>query len=113
MSVRIVYLTQKLHFIFFQESKVREITEAGENIEQCAKLGLLFDTEADYDHQKIPKLPSYLVQVFTKPVFGPKQDTFFLEVLERRGAKGFGAGNISALAQSIILYQQELEKRLF
>jgi len=95
------------------ESKVREITEAGENIEQCAKLGLLFDTEADYDHQKIPKLPSYLVQVFTKPVFGPKQDTFFLEVLERRGAKGFGAGNISALAQSIILYQQELEKRLF
>ena len=56
---------------------------------------------------------SFLVQVFTKPVFGPKQDTFFLEVLERRGAKGFGAGNISALAQSIILYQQELEKRLF
>ena len=54
-----------------------------------------------------------MVQVFTKPVFGPKQDTFFLEVLERRGAKGFGAGNISALAQSIILYQQELEKRLF
>jgi len=96
------------------ESKVKEITEAGENIEQCAKLGLLFDTEADFDHQKQQqKSPSLLVQVFTKPVFGPKQDTFFLEVLERRGAKGFGAGNINALAQSIILYQQELEKRLF
>ena len=95
---------------FIQESKVKEITEAGENIEQCAKLGLLFDTEADFTKQQ---QNSILVQVFTKPVFGPKQDTFFLEVLERRGAKGFGAGNINALAQSIILYQQELEKRLF
>lgn len=96
------------------ESKVKEIIEAGENIKQCAKLGLLFDTEADFDQQKQQQnSPSFLVQVFTKPVFGPKEDTFFLEVLERRGAKGFGAGNISALAQSIILYQQELEKRLF
>jgi len=49
------------------------------------------------------------VQVFTKPVFGSEQDTFFLEVLERRGAKGFGARNITALAQSIILYQQQLK----
>ena len=48
------------------------------------------------------------MQIFTKPVFG--QDTFFLEVLERRGAKGFGAGNITALAQSIILYQKELQQ---
>ena len=102
------------HLVLFQESKVKEIIEAGEDIKQCAKLGLLFDTEADFDQQKQQQnSPSFLVQVFTKPVFGPKQDTFFLEVLERRGAKGFGAGNISALAQSIILYQQELEKRLF
>ena len=74
-------------------------------------MGLLFDTEADFTQQQ--QQNSILVQVFTKPVFGPKQDTFFLEVLERRGAKGFGAGNINALAQSIILYQQELEKCLF
>ena len=57
----------------------------------------------------VSMLYQFHVQVFTKPVFGPEQDTFFLEVLERRGAKGFGAGNITALAQSIILYQQQLK----
>lgn len=72
----------------------------------CADLGLLFDAEADFDSAN-----KYLVQIFTKPMF-PGQDTFFLEVLERRGAKGFGSGNITALAQSIILYQQQQQKYL-
>ncbi len=39
------------------------------------------------------------------------QETFFLEVLQRRGARGFGAGNITALARSIQLHQQELEQQ--
>lgn len=50
----------------------------------------------------------YLMQVFTGPIF--KEDTFFLEVIQRCGAKGFGIGNISALAQSIILYQQQQQQ---
>ena len=49
------------------------------------------------------------MQVFTKPLF-PGRDTFFLEVLERRGARGFGAGNITALARSIQLYQAEIKE---
>ena len=87
-----------------QESKVREILEAGEDLDLWSQLGLLLDAEEateDFDNR-------YLMQIFTKPVFG-SQDTFFLEVLERRGAHGFGAGNITALAQSIILYQKQLK----
>ena len=91
--------------VYFQESKVREILEAGEDLDLWSQLGLLLDAEADNSANDSNK---FLMQIFTKPVFG--QDTFFLEVLERRGAKGFGAGNITALAQSIILYQKELQQ---
>ena len=35
------------------------------------------------------------MQIFTKSIFN--NDTFFLELIERRGATGFGAGNIRAL----------------
>ena len=93
-----------------QTSKIREIKNANENLERCAKLGLLFDNEADNNESSDDqKKNNYLIQIFTKPIFGPEQDTFFLEVLERRGAKGFGSGNITALAQSILLYQQQMK----
>ena len=96
-----------IFFCLLQESKVREILEAGEDLDLWSQLGLLLDAEADFDNKSQSR---YLMQIFTKPVFGP-QDTFFLEVLERRGAQGFGAGNITALAQSIILYQKQLMQR--
>ena len=76
---------------------------------EYSKLGLLFDSEADAVLSNEENNSNYLIQIFTKPIFGPNQDTFFLEVLERRGAKGFGSGNIIALAQSIILYQQQMQ----
>ena len=44
----------------------------------------------------------YLMQVFTKPIF--EQDTFFLEIIQRRGATGFGAGNIRALWRAVQSY---------
>ena len=49
--------------------------------------------------------PAFLLQIFTKPVF--EVDTFFMEIIQRKGAQGFGAGNIRALALSII----EMERR--
>lgn len=49
----------------------------------------------------------YLLQVFTKPIFG--EDTFFLELIERRGATGFGEGNIRALWRSVQAYMKEQE----
>ena len=40
-----------------------------------------------------------LLQIFSKPIF--RNETFFLEVIQRQGARGFGSGNIKALAMSI------------
>ena len=87
---------------------------AGGSTEVYLELGLLLDAEADFnndcDRSDVSGSGKYLIQIFTKPLFGPDEDTFFLEVLERRGARGFGAGNITALAKSIILFNAEKTK---
>ena len=44
---------------------------------------------------------NYLLQIFSKPIF--EVDTFFLEVIQRQGSRGFGSGNIKALAMSMAL----------
>ena len=44
----------------------------------------------------------YLMQVFTRPLFN--KETFFLEVIQRCGATGFGAGNITALWKAVDSY---------
>ncbi|MCB2213365.1 4-hydroxyphenylpyruvate dioxygenase [bacterium] len=41
----------------------------------------------------------YLLQLFTKPV--EDRPTLFYEVIQRRGAEGFGAGNFKALFEAI------------
>jgi 4-hydroxyphenylpyruvate dioxygenase len=41
----------------------------------------------------------YLMQIFTKPV--QNRPTFFLEAIQRKGARGFGSGNIKALFQAL------------
>ncbi len=48
-------------------------------------------------------LSRILLQIFTKSIFN--NDTFFLELIERRGATGFGAGNIRTLWKIV---QQQL-----
>jgi 4-hydroxyphenylpyruvate dioxygenase len=48
----------------------------------------------------------YLLQIFTKPV--EDRPTLFYEIIQRMGAKGFGAGNFKALFESI---EREQEKR--
>lgn len=52
-----------------------------------------------YPVTRIISISRYLLQVFTKPIFA--EDTFFLELIERRGATGFGEGNIRALWRSV------------
>lgn len=52
-----------------------------------------------YSVTQIISISRYLLQVFTKPIFA--EDTFFLELIERRGATGFGEGNIKALWRSV------------
>uniref|UniRef100_A0A3B4V6H6 4-hydroxyphenylpyruvate dioxygenase n=1 Tax=Seriola dumerili TaxID=41447 RepID=A0A3B4V6H6_SERDU len=72
--------------------KQQEIEAAGHNPQMLAQHGILLDTDL------------YLLQVFTKPIFA--EDTFFLELIERRGATGFGEGNIRALWRSVQAYME-------
>lgn len=112
------YMANVLYMPFpFQQSKRAELILTGCDVDEFSRLGLLLDSEADNNNTEEDKEntkrdddddPSFLIQIFTKPLFS--HDTFFLEVLQRRGAKGFGAGNITALARSIQLYQEEREK---
>lgn len=67
-----------------------------EDIQTLEKLGILIDADED----------GYLLQIFTKPV--QDRPTLFFEIIQRMGAKGFGAGNFKALFESI---EREQAKR--
>ena len=60
-----------------------------EDIQELQKLSILVDADED----------GYLLQIFTKPV--EDRPTLFFEIIQRMGAKGFGAGNFKALFESI------------
>jgi 4-hydroxyphenylpyruvate dioxygenase len=57
----------------------------GVPVETLAELGILVDRDGD----------GYLLQLFTKPV--GDRPTLFFEIIERRGCRGFGAGNFKHL----------------
>ncbi|XP_057371717.1 4-hydroxyphenylpyruvate dioxygenase-like protein [Daphnia carinata] len=79
------------------ERKRKEIQAAGYSIDEFQRLGILLDSEADT--ADITSRDKYLLQIFTTPLFN--EETFFMEVMQRKGARGFGAGNVTALARSI------------
>ncbi len=70
--------------------------ELAEDIETLRSLGIMIDADEE----------GYLLQIFTKPV--EDRPTLFFEIIQRMGAKGFGAGNFKALFESI---EREQEKR--
>ncbi|XP_034050336.1 4-hydroxyphenylpyruvate dioxygenase-like protein [Thalassophryne amazonica] len=83
--------------------KQQEIQEAGYDPQILAEHGILLDTDLHQDvSSQAGENNRYLLQVFTKPIFA--EDTFFLELIERRGATGFGEGNIRALWRSVQTY---------
>ena len=67
-----------------------------EDINELQELGIMIDADEE----------GYLLQIFTKPV--EDRPTLFYEVIQRMGARGFGAGNFKALFESI---EREQEKR--
>jgi len=73
----------------YYDTLPQRVGEIDEDIEELAKLGILVDRESD----------GYLLQIFTKPV--QDRPTLFFEVIQRKGAKGFGKGNFKALFESI------------
>ncbi len=70
--------------------------ELREDIETLKKLGIMIDADEE----------GYLLQIFTKPV--EDRPTLFFEIIQRMGARGFGAGNFKALFESI---EREQAKR--
>ncbi len=63
--------------------------ELREDLERLKSLGIMVDADEE----------GYLLQIFTKPV--QDRPTLFFEIIQRMGAKGFGAGNFKALFESI------------
>ena len=53
--------------------------------------------EADRDEE------GYLLQIFTRPI--QDRPTFFFEIIERHGSRGFGVGNFKALFEAIEIEQ--------
>ena len=68
--------------------------ELAEDIEKLKSLGIMIDADEE----------GYLLQIFTKPV--EDRPTLFFEIIQRMGARGFGAGNFKALFESIEREQQ-------
>jgi 4-hydroxyphenylpyruvate dioxygenase len=79
---------------YYEDLKDR-VGEIKEDIDQLAELGILVDRDDR----------GYLLQLFTKPI--QERPTFFFEVIQRRGAQGFGKGNFKALFESIEREQAE------
>ncbi|KAI1886974.1 hypothetical protein AGOR_G00201280 [Albula goreensis] len=98
---------------YTEVGKQQEILDAGHAPELLSQHGILLDTDLRQDspdslcHHIPAENKRYLLQVFTQPIFA--EDTFFLELIERRGASGFGEGNIRALWRSVQAYMESQE----
>jgi 4-hydroxyphenylpyruvate dioxygenase len=73
---------------YYQELQGR-VGTIDEPVDVLAELGILVDRDPD----------GYLLQIFTRPV--QDRPTVFYEIIQRKGAKGFGKGNFKALFEAI------------
>jgi 4-hydroxyphenylpyruvate dioxygenase len=73
----------------YYESLADRVGDVGVPMETLEELGI----EADRDEE------GYLLQIFTRPV--QDRPTFFFEIIERHGSRGFGVGNFKALFEAI------------
>lgn len=79
----------------YYDALPERVGKIDEDIEELYKLGILVDRESE----------GYLLQIFTKPV--EDRPTLFFEVIQRKGARGFGKGNFKALFEAIERAQAE------
>lgn len=80
----------------YYETVLDRVGKIDEDIAPLAELGILVDRDDE----------GYLLQIFTKPA--QDRPTLFYEIIQRKGAKSFGAGNFKALFESI---EREQAKR--
>lgn len=80
----------------YYETLLDRVGAIDEEVKQLQELKILVDRDEE----------GYLLQIFTKP----QQDrpTLFFEIIQRKGAQSFGAGNFKALFESI---EREQAKR--
>ncbi len=80
----------------YYEDLINRVGKIDEDIAPLQELGILVDCDEE----------GYLLQLFTKPV--EDRPTLFFEIIQRKGAQSFGAGNFKALFESI---EKEQAKR--
>jgi len=80
----------------YYEGLAARVGKIDEDIAPLQELGILVDCDEE----------GYLLQLFTKPV--EDRPTLFFEIIQRKGAQSFGAGNFKALFESI---EREQAKR--
>lgn len=73
----------------YYEDVLERVGEIDEDIQQLAELGILIDHDDE----------GYLLQIFSKPIVN--RPTVFFEIIERKGARGFGEGNFKALFEAL------------
>jgi 4-hydroxyphenylpyruvate dioxygenase len=83
----------------YYETLLDRVGHIDEDLQQLADLGILVDHDDD----------GYLLQIFSKPVV--TRPTVFFEVIQRKGARGFGEGNFKALFEALER-EQELRGNL-
>jgi 4-hydroxyphenylpyruvate dioxygenase len=83
----------------YYETVLDRVGKIDEDLAPLAELGILVDRDDE----------GYLLQIFTKPV--QDRPTLFYEIIQRKGAKSFGAGNFKALFEAIER-EQELRGNL-
>ncbi|RYE40641.1 MAG: 4-hydroxyphenylpyruvate dioxygenase, partial [Sphingobacteriales bacterium] len=88
----------KVPTVYYDDLEAR-VGKIEEDIEPLKELGILVDRDEE----------GYLLQIFTKPV--EDRPTLFFEIIQRKGAKSFGAGNFKALFEALER-EQELRGNL-
>jgi 4-hydroxyphenylpyruvate dioxygenase len=73
----------------YYDTLLDRVGHIDEDLASLRDLGILVDRDDE----------GYLLQIFTKPV--EDRPTLFYEIIERKGAKSFGAGNFKALFEAI------------
>jgi len=73
----------------YYDTVLARVGKIDEELAPLAALGILVDHDDE----------GYLLQVFSKPV--QDRPTLFVEIIQRKGAKSFGAGNFKALFESL------------
>lgn len=73
----------------YYDNLLMRVGKIDEDVQRLKTLGILVDRDEE----------GYLLQIFTKPV--EDRPTLFFEIIQRKGARSFGAGNFKALFEAL------------